>query len=251
MWYFDAIHIFVPMAQIEVYYTDPASINPDNRSAVISGDEAHHLLRVRRGRTGEELKIIDGLGTAWDAKIVEINDGEAFLELFEKYDNCREPPCKIKLGLGILKIDHFLDAVDLAVQLGVSEITPLKTEYVNQRLNDSRLAKIRKRVLAATKQCGRGLVPPLLEPQLLEHWSIEQKESEKKLIFVQGGTGDISQINPGENISVAIGCEGGFSGNEKDFMVQNGFTPISLGPRRLRSETAVASALSQIGSLLE
>jgi 16S rRNA (uracil1498-N3)-methyltransferase len=144
----------------------------------------------------------------------------------------------------LLKSDNFIEAVDLAVQAGVNEITPLKTRYTVAGWSANRAKRAERKALSATKQCGRGLVPRLNDVQHLDKWCIEDKK-EKRFLFSQDGN-TLPTIEPGTEVRIAVGCEGGFSEEEEEFLISKGFESISLGSRRLRSEAAVITAISRI-----
>ncbi|MDP8209110.1 MAG: RsmE family RNA methyltransferase [Candidatus Electryonea clarkiae] len=238
------------MAQLEIYYALPEMINEEKGIATLLKDEVNHLSRVRRANIRDRIMIIDGLGNAWSSIIAKMDKDCVTLELLEKHTDWREPPVRIHLGLGILKPAQFLDAVDLAVQTGVHEIIPLITKHVVAGWNESKAKRANLRAIAAAKQCGRGLIPGIKTPQPFEKWCIESRGDSLRCYCSQDGY-SIRELKKADDIILAIGCEGGFDKEEEELLNQGNFIPISLGPRRLRSETAVAVALSGILSIYE
>ncbi|MBZ0263272.1 16S rRNA (uracil(1498)-N(3))-methyltransferase [bacterium] len=238
------------MAQIEVYIISSENIDRDTGIAKLSGPEAHHLLRVRRGKAGDQVVLIDGAGNAWHAQVALVSKDTAHLTLLEYFENWREPPVQVHLGLGVLKKDRFTQALELAVALGVYNVTPLLTRYVVASWSDTRSERANRVAVAATKQCGRGYLPEISNAKPLHRWCIEHKDFNHKLLLSTDGE-KLPYLGMGDEIALAVGCEGGFSEDEEEWMIENGFTPVSLGLRRLRSEAAVASILSQIMSQVE
>ncbi len=232
------------MAQIEVYYAQPEHIDTESQRARLVDQEAHHLFRVRRSRPGEQVMLIDGLGTGWKARVLFLDRNEALLELEERMEDWREPPVHVTLGLGVLKSDHFETAVDLCVQAGVREIIPLFSRYTVAKWAEYRAARCERIALAAAKQCGRGLVPPLRSAQPYDTWCIQEKASDLKLVL--DADGEPFPCPPkGKNIAIAIGPEGGFASEEVELFAEHGFRRVRLGARRLRSETAAVLAVAQ------
>lgn len=233
------------MAQLEVYIVDPASIDPARNTALLEGDEAHHLLRVRRARPGDEVMLIDGMGTAWPASFQQADSISAILNIGDPLPAWNEPGLTVHLGLGLLKADHVSDAINLAVQAGVASVTPLETRYSVAGWTDKKASRAERIARTAAKQCGRGLVPPLHPVQPLDKWCIEVREITHR-ILLDGDGGPLPEMNPGEQVALAIGPEGGFHNEELGMLEDAGFQRVRLGDRRLRSETAVAVGVSHL-----
>lgn len=232
------------MAQIEVYHALPDDFDTGHERATLKGQEAHHLIRVRRTRPGEEIVVIDGHGTAWTAKVLSTGVDSAEVELEEMLENWHEPPVRVSLGLGVLKGNQFDTAVNLAVQAGVNDITPLDTRYTVAKWAAYRHERCARISLTAAKQCGRGLIPALHEAQPLNSWCIQQSAKTVKLLLDPDGE-KFPKLKPGTTIALAVGPEGGFSTEEVETMKAHDFVLVRLGARRLRAETAAAVAVTQ------
>jgi 16S rRNA (uracil1498-N3)-methyltransferase len=238
------------MAQKEVYLVSPEAMDLPNNHAVIEGEEAHHLLKVRRARLNDNIILIDGLGNAWEAIIISMTKKSAECELLKHYPDWCESPVHVHLGLGTLKSDHFMQAVNLSVQAGVKEITPLLCRYSVAKWSDSRSERAERVSLTASKQCGRGFVPPIHKMHHLSDWCIKQEEKRYKFILDQDG-GSLPEVEIGSDISLAIGPEGGFNEEEITILKEKGFIPVKLGNRRLRSETAATLAVAMLTVTME
>ncbi len=238
------------MAQVEVYKIDPKTVANKTDELVLTGDEAHHLSRVRRSRIGDAVILIDGLGSAYAAIVTRIEKREVGLKLDREFSNWNEPEVKVNLGIGILKGDKWLQAIDLATQLGVSIIHPLETAHSIGGYSSNRAERSNRRALESSKQTGRGLVPAILPMKLLEQFCIEEGKASIKLFGSQ--TGDtFPSVDKGELVTACIGPEGGFSKDEEKLLLAYGFKPVRLGSRRLRTETAVAALMSGIVSQVD
>ena len=233
------------MAQLEVYRIDPGEVDSARGEGLLTGDEAHHLLRGRRARPGDEIMVIDGNGTAWPATLLEADRSTARLTLGAPIDRWREPPIEVHLGLGLLKADRFGEAVNLAVQAGVGAITPLECKHSVGGWSANKQERTQRIALTAAKQCARGLVPPLHPPQPIAEWCIQQADCKHRFLLDPEGD-PAPEIAPGERVALAIGPEGGFHEEEFTILREAGFRPLSLGVRRLRSETAAVVAVAMM-----
>jgi 16S rRNA (uracil1498-N3)-methyltransferase len=140
--------------------------------------------------------------------------------------------------------------VEKATELGVRTIIPLKCKHtIPQHENHSRLEKI---ALSAMKQCGRSWLPRIQPLQLFEllvgnsqHWPLKffphEKADPTKTI-----TSELNHNDDVHSLLITIGPEGGFAEEEGTLALNNGFKLISLGLRRLRSETAAITAMVEV-----
>ncbi|MCB2212391.1 16S rRNA (uracil(1498)-N(3))-methyltransferase [bacterium] len=238
------------MAQLEVYRIEHDQLDESAGTAVLTGDEAHHLLRVRRATSGDRVMLIDGHGTAWAAELREVDGKTALFSMDERFDSWREPPVQVHLGLAILKGDHWFAALDGCVQAGVHEVTPLTSERSIAGWKDNKAVRADRRSLEAAKQCGRGCVPPVHPVQPLVRWCIQVADATHKLIAEPGGE-PLPTLIPGETAAVAIGPEGGFSDAELEQFAEHRFARVDLGPRRFRAEMAAMVSVARLIGLAE
>lgn len=240
------------MSQVETYFIPPGEVSAVSDVIDLAGDEGNHLVAVRRAKAGDELYLIDGEGKAYKGSVLDTVKKKARIRIIEEIDGWNSPTALIALGLGILKADSFLTAIDSAVQLGVSSIVPLKTDYTIAKWSDTRMNRGKNRIKASAKQCCRAEFPKLENQHLIEQWCIECKTFPVKILFSQDGRQAMPEsLDKHTEIAVAIGPEGGFSTSEKEVFRDYGFYEYKLGRTRLRSETAVASALAVIQALIQ
>lgn len=235
------------MAQVEVYAVEPDAVDEAAGEAHLAGDEARHLLRVRRAAPGDRVMLINGLGTAWEATVADVSREAARCTLHNRLDRWREPAVELHLGLGVLKGDHFLEAVDMTTQAGVHAITPLISARTIGGFRENKARRAERRALEAAKQCGRGRHPRLNPAQPLAEWCISGGAGVKTFVLDPAGCAP-PRLRPGDRALAAVGPEGGFSEDEVLQLERCGFTRISLGPRRLRAAVAaVAAVLALVG----
>lgn len=230
----------------DVFYTEPANIR--DQTAHIRGDEAKHMLRVLRKKVGDHILVTDGRGRRYEAVIRSTGADEAECEIVHREEDANEPRVEITLGVSLLKNPGRFDfLVEKATELGVRVIVPLVCERtVRHHENHERLVKI---AVSAMKQSGRSYLPDIYmktrfaalienaadhDLRLIPHEKTEQSH------FI----GSVLQHHPqARSILIVIGPEGGFTDNELADASARGCVPISLGPRRLRAETAALSAV--------
>lgn len=205
----------------------------------LSTEEQHHA-RVVRLRDGEAVEIFDGRGHAFDASI---SDGK--LAHVGAAIPSRESPLTIDLAMSIINLDKFELVLQKATELGVTSITPLITDRMEIRTERFRGKHDRweKIIFEAVKQCGRAVIPTLSQP--IEFDEAVKKDAAK--IVFDADVAETTRRLDHATTSLFVGPEGGFSIRELDLARAHGCAFATLGPRRLRAETAaiVALALAQ------
>ncbi len=232
------------MGDRHYFIVNPAAVQ-GNRFA-LDKTETHHLQKVLRMQIGTELWLIDGCGTTYQARLSNSVNGLAEGDILAVYPDAGESVLKIHLALGLIKRDNLEFAVEKAVELGAASITPLLLNRSIKR--ELRIERTEKIIIKATKQSGRSRFAKLLNPISLTAW-LKRCTGHSILVCHSSGTETISdwyrsQARPQAPISVLIGPEGDFSEDELDRLQRSGGKFVTLGNRRLRSETAAIAALS-------
>lgn len=220
----------------------------------VTGEAAHYILTVLRLRQGYSLIVFNGEGGEYDAVLTALGPKKSVvLTIGDFRKNDVESPIHTTLALAISRGERMDFAIQKAVELGVSAIVPLFTEYCVVKL-DTQQAQRRLRhwqLIAehACEQCGRNKVPKIYLPISINDW-LQQSQSECRLIFHPNQSTLINTLDTHQqHVELLIGPEGGFSDTEFQQSVKSGYLPVSLGPRILRSETAVIAALSLVQHL--
>jgi 16S rRNA (uracil1498-N3)-methyltransferase len=213
---------------------------------------ARHLSRVLRLRTGDEVVLFNGDGRDYPGKILAIRGNEVSVGVSEPGDPEPDAPLQVHLGIGISKGERMDFALQKAVELGVSEVTPLFTERSVVRLSGERLAKRESHwqavTLSACEQSGRRRIPQLHGARSLETWL--DVEHPYPLLLDQRGSRVLPDMAPPtRNLTLLIGPEGGLAQGERERAQQKGFAGVRLGPRILRTETAPLAALAVVQTL--
>ena len=178
-----------------------------------------------------------------------------------KEDDISELPVKISLYQALPKGDKLELVIQKAVELGVSEVIPVRTARCVVKVEgvraDKKLERWKKLSMEAAKQSGRGMVPDVLPVMDFNEAIKRARKSEYMVIpyelYEEGGLRSLkNKIAEGvESISVFIGPEGGFERDEVKKAVSEGGNVISLGRRILRTETAAIAVLAHIMMLIE
>ena len=172
-----------------------------------------------------------------------------------------ELPSKIYLFQGLPKADKMELIVQKAVELGVYEIIPVATKRAVVKLDEkkakTKIARWQTIAEAAAKQSKRRIVPEIHSVMSFKEAIGYAKQCQVRFIPYELAEGMektrelIEGLQPGQDMAIFIGPEGGFEESEIQAALENGITPITLGKRILRTETAGFTVLSWIMYQLE
>ncbi|WP_116105410.1 RsmE family RNA methyltransferase [Lewinella sp. IMCC34191] len=216
----------------------------------LRASEAQHAARVLRKRTGDELDIVDGRGGWYSAKITDISKRSCVLDVDKLRQEDRRAPHELTLWVAPTKnIDRFEFVLEKATEIGVDLIQPVFTEHSERtRLRTDRLERV---IESAAKQSLKAWMPRLAEPASLEELLPTASADQRYLAYLGGADTPLlaRQPRPDGSVVVAIGPEGGFSPAEAEMARKCDFTWVSLGPHRLRTETAAITAVHTLEML--
>lgn len=242
------------------FFVEPEQIR--GREILIQGSDVNHIKNVLRMRVGEELAVSNGLdGREYRCHIAALEEDAIRCELrFIKEDGA-ELPSRIYLLQGLPKADKMELIIQKAVELGAYQIVPVATHRSVVKLDEKKAAAKVSRwqaiAEAAAKQSKRGIIPRVQQvmnwEQALEHMKdVPVKLIPYELAEDMGKTREVLEnLQPGQDIAVLIGPEGGFEEKEVAAAVEVGAIPITLGRRILRTETAGMTVLSWLIYRLE
>jgi len=215
-------------------------------SVGVSPSQAHYLSQVLRLKAGAKVALFNGRDGEWIARIDGAGRGWCSLSVdIQSRRQVTEPD--LWLAFAPIKRARIDFIAQKATELGVSRMVPMMTRYTQvARVNTERLLA---NAIEAAEQCGRLTVPTVSEPtalaDLLAGWPPDRR------ILLCDERGDApSALDALSGAAAApwailIGPEGGFHPDERETLRSlPQSTPISLGPRILRADTAVVSAIS-------
>ena len=218
----------------------------------LEGDEWHHCYSVLRLRVDEELILTDGLGTCILAKIFSTDTRKGQIKLLEDVSHHFQNPRGYRLSIAFAptkNIDRTEMAIEKITELGVDEICFLDCRHGER--GTIRMDRIEKIVAGAAKQ-SRKSVFPVLQNLTTPKAYIKQKQEDPgtPAIFAchldDSSKPVFENYSAGQDVVMLIGPEGGFSNEEVNMMCESKVNLVHLGPFRLRVETAVINACSDI-----
>jgi 16S rRNA (uracil1498-N3)-methyltransferase len=238
----------------------------------ISGDhvtlseaESHHLIHVMRVTPGTRVTLFDGGGDEFAAVVDRLGRANVELSILSRESVNRELPFDLTLGVALPKGDRQKWLVEKAVELGVTRIVPLQTKRSVAQPVKQALARLRRTVIEASKQCGRNRLLQIDQPRAWPNFVGDATDAPCRLLAHPGGEEQqlrLSEEEPAEqnplfqqpapfarsSYCVAVGPEGGFAEEEVALAVAAGWRVIDLGPRILRVETAALMLTAAIAS---
>lgn len=232
------------------FFTDEFA--PDKSFAVVSGEDAAHIVRVLRMREGDDLTLCDGAASDYAGVIRSAGVDRVEVEISRIYPSAGEPDVQIVLFQALPKGDKMELIVQKAVELGVYRVEPVLTRRCVARPDSKAWQRRRERLqrvaYEAAKQCGRGIVPQIGELISLEEAFSAMSRCELPLFFYEQGRQPFASLVKGEWRSAAllVGSEGGFDPEEAELADRFSIPQVSLGSRILRCETAPIAALSAL-----
>ncbi len=228
--------------------------SPIDNIITVTGEDAHHLIKVVRLRVGERIRVSVSGTESYLCEVSKIFDKELIVSVVEPVEST-ELKNKIYLFQAVAKGDKLETIIEKSVELGVYEIIPVEMKNCVVKLDEkkrkNRLERYQAISVSAARQSKRSIVP-----QVHEFMSFsEALEYAKRLDVLllpfesKNGMKDTYDVLDGikcrDSIGVFIGPEGGFDSTEID-MVKDICRVISLGKRILRTETAAIATMSML-----
>ena len=231
-------------AKIRLYFSGKLSLkNP----VKLENKQVHYLINVMRKKKDDTLLVFNSVDGEYLAKISQIYKKYILLTIVKK---TREVEAELDLWILFAPVKKAQTEyiIQKATELGASKIFPVITERtITKQINLKRMQDI---AIEATEQCERLTIPEIFDlkkiKELLENWD------EKRIILYGDETirkqdetkFDFQNLNTKTLGAILIGPEGGFNNDEIQYLRKKTFIePIDLGPRILKSDTAVISAL--------
>jgi len=229
------------MARIRLFIDHPFA---PGQPVPLEAAQAHYLSGVMRLRPGDEVRVFNGRDGEWSATLAEAGKRGGTLHVGTQTAAQQDPPDLWLLFAPIKKArTDFI--VEKATEMGAARVQPVQTDHTNsERIRQDRL---QAHAVEAAEQCGGTFVPAVSElvslARLLDGW-----DPARRILWA-----DEARAGPAQTLAdlprgpwaILIGPEGGFSEAERAHLSRLSFvTPVSLGPRILRADTAAVAALA-------
>ena len=214
---------------------------------------ARHV-QVLRLQPGSAITLFDGRGGEWDAKVLRMGRSDVQVAVGAYHAIEREPVRRVHLATSLMASDRMDWLVEKATELGAVGFTPVLTERSSLRLSGERAEKKRAHwqavAMAACEQSGRNQVPTVRGQLAFEEFVPSAQAGHRLLLSLAPGTIPLREAQASwgtaDPVTLLSGPEGGFSPREEAAALAAGFTPITLGSRVLRAETAPLAALAML-----
>ena len=211
-------------------------------------DEATHALRVLRLQPGDEMMLMDGLGTFYRAEVTVTNNKHCCYDILETLPQERQWTGHLHLAVAPTKMMERTEwLTEKAVEVGVDEIT-----FLNCLFSERRVVKIQrtdKIVISATKQSRKAWKTCLNDMVAFRDFIAQPRAGRKYIAHCYEEIprsylfDELCQPADTDDATVLIGPEGDFSIDEVREAVAHGYQSVHLGKSRLRTETAGLAAV--------
>lgn len=217
----------------------------------LNPEQKHYLKNVLRLKEASQFIVIDGQSNTY---LVRLNNENG--QIIEQLKEENELPITVTLMIALPKGKGFDEVIRSCTELGVNTIIPVISQRTLLKPSSHKLERWRKIVKEATEQSERQVVPDILEPisfsEALENVKkpnqncyvcVTRKKAKHLLTY-------LLETTP-KSVTIATGCEGGWTEKEINEAINSGFIPVNLGSRILRAVTAPLVTLSLVASVTE
>ncbi len=209
----------------------------------LDADESRHCVKVLRKKTGDGITVTDGRGFFYDAVIMRADSRQCSFEIRQKREAAKRD-FYIHIAISPTRnLDRIEWFVEKATELGVDRITLIECHHTGR--SNAKVDRLRKIAIAAMKQSLKAELP-LISEGLLPFADVvhASEETHKCIAHVDfANPSHLRDTVPSRSsYLVMIGPEGDFTPEELDIAIRNAFRKVSLGPARLRTETAGVAA---------
>jgi 16S rRNA (uracil1498-N3)-methyltransferase len=220
---------------------------------------AQHIARVLRLQPGDELRLFNGDGGEYEARVGLIARSSVSVLVGARHATDRESPLEVTLLQGIARGEKMDLVLQKSTELGVAAIRPLLSLRSNVRLKGDNEERKHEHWLgvirSACEQCGRNRIPQLLPALRVADALVDLQQPVRLLLEPDAQAQGLRQLLPLNSeaattpIVLLVGPEGGFDAAEIQAAHAAGFRSCRMGPRVLRTETAALAALATLQAL--
>jgi 16S rRNA (uracil1498-N3)-methyltransferase len=230
---------------MQLFYN--ADIDSNASSLTFDKIESRHIVRVLRKKESDILHITNGKGFLFDAKIMIASDKKCIAEIIKVQEKPKPWSYYVHIAIAPTKnndrIEWFLEK---ATEIGIDEITPIICSNSERRI--VKLERFEKIIQSAMKQSLKFTLPKINEPVKFNEFINQNFTDTICIAHCEEQNKNLLQsiVKPSQKTTILIGPEGDFSLDEIKKALNKKFIPISLGERRLRTETAGLVAVNII-----
>ena len=220
----------------------------------LTPNAAIHASRALRLQVGDQTLLFNGDGNDYVCELIVVKKTEVVAKIKAVQHVDSESPVKISLAQAISSGDRMDYTIQKAVEMGVGAIQPIASQRSVVKLSGERAEKRREHwqnvVISACEQSGRAILPPVAPPLPLPDWLAQPSTATLRITLSPTAERCLHDLPaPTGEICLLIGAEGGLTDEEIAIAANQGFVPVRLGKRTLRTETASLAAISAIQTL--
>ena len=229
---------------MELFYQE--NIENNQLDAVFSSEESKHIVKVLRKKNGDQISVTNGKGLQWNGEITDSNNKKVIAKKVNSILHKNKVP-KLHIAIAPPKnIDRMEWFLEKSTEIGISQITPIICDHSERKvIKDLRMKKI---LIGAIKQSNQFYLPQI--NPICDYKSFMEKNFSEIKMIAHCGEGIKKELHKIEKIQspllILIGPEGDFSEKEIETARANSFIEISLGNKRLRTETAGVFACNSV-----
>jgi len=201
-------------------------------------EESAHCIRALRLRKGDEILVLDGMGTTTIAEIINPDASRVSFKKL-KMETISSLPYSIRLAISPVKNHDKIEwLIEKCTEIGVDKISFIESS--NSERTKVRMDRLQKKAVSALKQSHNPFLPKLEELVSFSRIVANSNEDEKFICYVDKSTDHnlFKVASPAKTYCILIGPEGDFTESELELAIEHGFIKTSLGRNTLRTETA-------------
>ena len=231
------------------------------KAGIIDTDDAFHITTVMRSKIGDQILVGDNLKT-YLAEIKSLSNTLVTFEIIKEETGNYEMTVFVTIFQGYPKGDKLEDVIKHGTELGASEFIPtiMKRSVfkLEPKKKASKLERFGKIAKEAAEQSFRTIIPSVPDIKYLKEINFDGYDVKILCYEESAKNGETSNfkaavknLKKGDKVAVLIGPEGGIDESEVEYLTSKGFITCALGPRILRTETAIFYALSTMSYEME
>ncbi len=230
------------------------SYTPETKEIWLDGDEAHHILHVKRAKPGTKITLFDGMGFEYRAHIAEILHDKVRVLIEQSRAVNREAPVDITIAFSIPKGKHAPFLIQKCAELGIRTLIPVfcKRSVVDIRNTaGEKIERWNKIAIEASKQCRRNFITRIENLMTFADLVNNMRHFDLSLIACTEPHAKtlkclVREYPAAKKIVCIIGPEGGFTGSEIESAKEAGCISVIIGSSTLRVETAAIAISSML-----
>lgn len=242
------------MSSPQRFFVDPAAI--EGGSVSFTREQAHQMSAVLRLSAGAQVIALDNSGWQYGVTLTRVGGGEAVGSVTARSLVNTEPKTKITLYVGVIRGPKFELVLQKCTELGVVAFVPVLAHrsILGQadELSPAKVERWQRILVEAAEQSGRGKLP-ILHPAAPFEQAVAQATQRGTSLMLWEGERETTLREALQadgrgafSVNLFVGPEGGFTNEEAERARSAGATPVTMGPRVLRAETASIAAISAI-----